>query len=199
MSHRGLRRAATYVAALLLVLTVVLAQPASALLREQAAATGTEAVSSATWAAIPTQSTTPSPSALTLTFPIALLGSPAAQYFDVVNTGTRTLDGAAYFVALSGFSLLDTPTLTLEACAVGVSWNTTTGACTSGTATFIGSFNGSSSLYLQSTAAPTTAGTRLHLQASVSKVLLSGTLTAVISAEVTSQSPQDIVPVTTSH
>ena len=126
------------------------------------------------------------------------MGAPPPQYFDVVNTGTRTLAGTAYFVAISGFSLLSSPDVTLKACAVGVDWNHGTAACSSGGTTTIGPFHANSTLFIDSTAAPDTANTRLHLQASISNVgLLSGTLTALISAQVSSLSPRDLVAVTT--
>jgi hypothetical protein len=197
MQHRVHRRAAIAVAALLFPVTL-LAQPVAASAVMHAQAKGTTTVSSATWAAIATQATTPSQTALTLTFGLSLLGgAPTPQYFDVVNTGTRTLSGTAYFVAISGFSLLSSPDVTLKACAVGVAWNQGSGLCPSGATTVIGPFHANSTLFIDSTAAPTSSGTHLHLQASVSNVgLLSGTLTAIISAQVSSFSPRDFVAVT---
>jgi hypothetical protein len=156
---------------------------------------GNNAVSSATWAAVATQSATPSPSALTLSFGISLIFPPAPQYFQVVNTGTRTLTATAYFVSLSGLSL-GSASVALKACAVGVPWSG--GSCQSGTATTIGSFNSGSTLYIDSSTAPTTAASVLYVQASVSSSLASA-LTAVVNTEVSSLSPRDFLAKTTNH
>lgn len=188
-------RAAGSLAALLLSVAL-LTTAAGATTRGDAG--GTTGVTTATWAAIPTQSATPSPSSLTLTFSISLL-SVAPQYFDVVNNGTKTLSATAYFVALSGLSLPG-PTLTLKACPIGVSWNQSGGgSCATGSPTTIASFTMSSSSYVDSAVAPTTAGTRLHVQASVSNVLVNGTLTAVVNAEVSSLTPRDFAVTTSNH
>lgn len=185
-------------AALLLALAVMTAHAPSAGATARGTASGTTSgVTSDTWGAIPTTATTgiPAPAALSLSFGASLLVPPPPQYFDVVNSGTRTLDHTGYFVATSGLGIPG-PSVTLKACPLGVTWNTSTDLCTGGvTAVVIGSFNGSSSAYIDSSAAPTTAGTHLHVQASLAGSILSS-VTAVVSAEVSSSGPCDFVQVT---
>ena len=100
-------------------------------------------------------------------------------------------------MAISGFSLLSSPDVTLKACAVGVDWNRHRGL-RQRRHNHDRHFPANSTLFIDSAAAPATPNSRLHLQATVSGLgLLSGTLTAVISAQVSSLSPRDLVAVTT--
>lgn len=157
-------------------------------------AQGTQSVASAGWGVVPTTSaSSPPPGALTLTY--AAILSPPAQYFDAVNTGTITLSGASYGVAVSGGGL-GSPTITLNACANGT-WNTVTGLC-SGTTVVLGSWTAASAAAVASGTVPAAPASRLGIQAVISAGgSLTALTTAVINISVSSSSPQQIRPPTT--
>jgi hypothetical protein len=195
--HR-LRRA---VAVLGVVGCLVLAVDGVAWAGYAATANGAMLVTSGSWGAIPTTTTSgvPPTGSLTLTFATSLLGNPASQYFSGYNSGTISLVASTYTVTLSGSALLGTTTVVLTAC-VGATWNTTAGTC-SGTTTAIGSWTKSTSgTSVSSSAAPAMSASRLSVQASVTgDLVLSGSLTVVISMSVDSSSPRQIRAVITTN
>ncbi|HET7487887.1 MAG TPA: hypothetical protein VFJ85_08155 [Acidimicrobiales bacterium] len=178
----GRRAGAAALAAALLAALV--ARPAVA--GGTAQATGTAAVTSSTWSVIPTTSSsgTPSPGSVSIGFSHTLVLTTPPQYFYAANTGTRSLVRTSYEVDGIGGALLGNPTITLTAC-VGGTWNTGTNVC-SGTPTAIGSFTAASPGPTDVAAAPTSSGSRLHIQAAVSNFGLLGSFTAVFSTMVTS-------------
>jgi hypothetical protein len=90
--------------------------------------------------------------------------------FEAVNTGTLAVTAASYNVVVGPLTLL-TPTIVLDAC-VGGTWTSVT-AC-SGTITRIGTswVPADSAKFSASPAAPAAAGSRLHIRATLSGVLL---------------------------
>ncbi|MDQ1419723.1 MAG: hypothetical protein QOJ52_1685 [Acidimicrobiaceae bacterium] len=191
--HRALLRAAAFAAALAVVQCLVLPE-ASALTHLQAAATGVHTVPSDTWGVTPTKTS--------LSYTLVVLTVPPSQYFDVSNTGTRTLVGTTYTLdqSMSGLSLSGI-TVTLKSCAAA--WNTSgSGSCSGGSTTIFG-FTGASSSVRGTTAAtaPFAVANVLHLQASVSGVGVSvSTLTVAITVSVSSKTPnRDISAVTTTN
>lgn len=155
-------------------------------------------MSSASWSVIPTQSaSTPAPGSLSLTFSHLVL-APPPQYFSAVNVGTHALAATSYGVTGVGGALLGNPVLTLSAC-IGATWNTSSDTC-AGAATVIGSFTATATGPTDTTAAPSAAGSRLSVRASVTNFGLTGSFTATISTNVSSQAPRDIPAAsTTSH
>jgi hypothetical protein len=177
----AVRRAVTTVAVLLGVLGAQ--APASAGI--QGSAPRTQPVTSATFAVIPTTSGgTPAAGALTLTFGFVL---PPPQYFDAVNTGNLDLTATSYGVAVSGGG--GSPSITLTACS-GAGWNTLLGTCV-GTTTGLSSWTSASSAPVASAAAPTTAGSRLSIKATLTGVTTT-TTTAVITTSVSSGGPRQV-------
>jgi hypothetical protein len=188
-------------AAAVALLTALVLRPASAGASENATATGTTAVTSATWAATTTTvgGTPTSGTFTTLTFTVVLLPAPP-QYFDVVNNGTATLVATTYQVGLSASGLsLGGVSLTLKSCSLSAGWNQGAGTCTGGTITTItGGFSGASSS-VDSTVAPLAASSRIHLQASVGGLNVAGSVTATIQTLVSSKTPRDIAAAATSN
>ncbi len=175
------RRAAAIAVALLGVLCGL--DPAYAAGLGAQAVSGSQAVTSGTFAVVPTiLPTTPPPGPLVLTYPTGL--TPAPQYFDAVNTGSITLAGASYAVALTSLLSLGSNSVTLRAC-VGAAWNQSTGAC-SGTTVVLGSWTSASSAAIATTTAPTAPGARLGIKATLSAGLLTATSVATVSVSVAS-------------
>lgn len=180
---------------------VPLVAPAGASLRASNGATSTQAVSSATWSAIPTltPSGAPAPGTVSIEFSRTLIVTTAPQYFYVANTGTRALVGTSYTVTGIAGALLGNPVITLRAC-VGGTWNTSSDACTGTGAvdTVVGTFTAGAPGPVQSAVVAAAPGSRLHLQASVSNFGLLGSFTAVFGASVTSTGPRQVSgPLTT--
>ena len=143
------------------------------------ASSGSQTVTSGTFAVVPTLLTTgtppPAPAALTMT---AL--TPRA-YFNAVNTGTIDLVAASYNLNLT-YVGTGTPTVTLASCP-GNAWNQTLNTCPVGIVT-IGSWSAGSSSYTASSQVPAGPGDRLHLRATVSVSLGGVMVSAAATANV---------------
>jgi hypothetical protein len=190
---QAVSRAVTPVA----VLLTVLGGQGLALAAVQGAAPTTQALTSGTFAVIPTTAAgTPAAGALTLTYGTL---APPPQYFDAVNTGTLTLTATSYGVAVSGGGVLGAPSIALSAC-VGGTWNTTLATCTGGVATALGSWTSASSTPIASTATPAAVGARLNIKATLSNGgVLGANTVAVITTTVSSGSPRQVRAATTTN
>lgn len=155
----------------------------------------THTVGSATWSAITTltSSGTPPPGTVSIGFSRTIILTTPPQYLYVANAGTATLTATSYTVTGIGGALLGNPVITLRAC-VGGTWNTSTDACTGAGAvnTVVGAFTAAAPGPTASNVAPAGAGSRVHLQASVSNFGLLGSFTAVFGAQVSSAGPRQV-------
>jgi hypothetical protein len=167
-------------------LVLIPASPASA--RVGAAGTGAASVSSTTWGVAATSTINGTPTAGTVISMSYSLLSGGPQYFDVVNIKSATLVATTYQVGISvsGIPLLNVSS-TLSSCTS--TWTQSNGTCSSGAST-IGTFSGSSSS-LDSTVAPLSPNSRLHLKASVSGLTV-GSMTVTVQELVSSGGPRDI-------
>jgi hypothetical protein len=177
----NLRRAVATATALLGLLVV--GTGGSAYAGVLARASATKSVASGTWAVVPTLSAAPAAPAAA---PLALsFAGTTRVLFEAVNTGTLAVTEASYNVVV-GTLVLQTPTIVLDAC-VGGTWTSVT-AC-SGTVTRIGTSWTSSAAdnakLSASPAVPAAAGSRLHIRATLSGVLL-GTPTVTVNISVAS-------------
>ena len=161
----------------------------------QGASTGTMAtVTTPTWGVSATSTIGGTPTAGTIiseTFTFVLF-APGPQYFDVVNTGTKTLVATTYQVALSASGLsLGGVSLTLKSCVAAWSGN----SCSGGSST-IGTFT-TTTTSIDSTVAPLAVGSRLHIQATLGGLNLAGSVNVTIQNAVNSSTPRDIAAKTT--
>ncbi|MCW2500231.1 MAG: hypothetical protein JWN87_1907 [Frankiales bacterium] len=163
----NLRRAVATATALLGLLVVGTGGSAHAAVQARVTSASTS-VTSGSWAVVPAPSGAATPAAAPLT-----LGFTALTHvllFEAVNTGTLAVTAASYNVVV-GPVTLQAPTVVLEACVGGTWTNTTT--CTA-TVTKIGTSwtPADSAKFSASPAAPAAAGSRLHIRATLSGVLL---------------------------
>ena len=197
-SRRTHMRAAAFAVALIgaTVLT-----PAEAAIKA-ANTSGAMTVSSATWSAIPTPSSsgTPPPGTVSIGFSRTLVLTTPPQYFYVANAGTAALSRTSYQVDGIGGALLGNPVITLKAC-VGGTWNTSTDVCSAGAGAVItiGTFTSAAPGPVDSATTAGATGSRLHIQASVSNFGLLGSFTAVFGTSVTSTTPRQVSGPTTTN
>lgn len=143
------------------------------------AATATQAVSSGTFAVVPTllATGTPPPGAQALAF------TPATtqQYLWVANTGSLDLVAASYAATLT-YVGTGTPTITLRSCP-GASWNTTSHTCST-TPVVVGAWQVGGADPVASPEVPAAPGSRLHLQAQVTVSALGVMVSAAATIDV---------------
>ena len=158
-------------------------------------ASGTQAVSSGSFAVTPVTAGTSVP----LT-PIAFTTTPVPAYFDALNTGSLSLTGMTYGVSFV-YGGIGSPSLTLTACPGGT-WNVVTGVCST-TAVTVGSWTpGSTSTVSVSasnlpTCYPSAAGGRLRLKATVGGASLTLAATATSTLTVSSGPVRQVRTATT--
>jgi hypothetical protein len=178
----------------MLVAAATHASPASAGLGGRSA--GTQAVSSATFAVVPTLLTSGVPAAASLPLAFALGVLPVPQYFSAVNTGSAPITAANYSVAVSG-GVAGTTSVKLDAC-VGASWDQVAGTC-AGATTTIGTWTSASSAAVSSNAVPAAAAARLSIRASVTGGSTLSVTAATISISVSSGPTRQIRPATNTN
>jgi hypothetical protein len=167
----------------LVIGALLLGPPAGAAVK--AVASASMKVASGSFGAIPTTTTSGTPSAGVLTL-VFTDPTPAAQVFSFYNSGTLPLVATTAAVALSGSAETSTITVTLTAC-VGATWSGTT--C-SGTKTTIGSWTQSTSGTTDVFTDGYAAAARVSIEATVANSGSPGTLDTAVTLTVTSSPRQ---------